>query len=305
MRDLSADPLPSLPPRAPDSHKGDFGHAFILGGSRGMAGAAAMAGMACQRSGAGLTTLGVPECVGAVVASFSPAYMVRELVDDHPGVLYWANVFDLAPVEENYHAWAIGPGLGEPELTMELTGRMDRAWRRPLVIDADGLNGLALYQQRYGVDPEGPPGARVLTPHPGEYARLVEDERLAEMAKGTGEQRVQAATLLAQRDPSGQTVVVLKGRHTVIAGPDNYAVNATGNPGMATGGSGDVLTGVIAALIAQGLSPFDAGRLAAHVHGLAGDLAAERHGQASLIATDLIESLPAAFQQLASEELAQ
>lgn len=302
MREVTADPLPALAERNSQSHKGDFGRAMIVGGSRGMAGAVAMAGMACQRSGAGLTTLGVPQCIAAVVAAFHPAYMIRHLVDDEPGVLYWANVLDLAPMEEDFDAWAIGPGLGDPDQTSDLSGRMHREWRRPLVIDADGLNGVVQYESRYGPAPEGPPGPRILTPHPGEFARLAgEDEALAAKARGDDQSRIEAAVTLAQRDPSGQTVVVLKGHRTVIADSQQYAINQTGNPGMATGGTGDVLTGVTTALLAQGLAPLDAARLGAHVHGLAGDLAAKRLGQVSLVATDLLDDLPDAFQQLSTD----
>lgn len=301
MRDESSTPLPELSPRKPESHKGDYGRAMIVGGSRGMSGAIAMAGMACQRTGAGLTTLGVPACIGSVVASFHPAYMIHELVDDDSGVLYWANLFDLVPIQNDFNAWAIGPGLGDPELTSQLAGRMHREWSAPLVIDADGLNGVALYEDQYGAAKDGPPAARVLTPHPGEFAHLIGDQHLAEQARGDDQARVEAAATLAQRDPSGQTVVVLKGHRTVIADAERYAINTTGNPGMATGGSGDVLTGILTALLAQGLSPYDASRLATHAHGKAGDLAAAELGQTSLIATDLIDCLPAVFQELSTE----
>lgn len=295
MRDVTETPLPSLPPRAPDAHKGRFGRAMIVGGSQGMAGAVAMAGMACLKSGAGLVTLGVPRCVSSVVAGFCPAYMTQELGDDDPGVLYWANVFDLAPIEEEFDVWAVGPGLGRPEQTAELAGRMARQWRQPLVIDADGLNGMALYAERYELPDEGSPGPRVLTPHPGEFARLIGDPRLAELARGDTQQRVEAAATLADRDKLGRTVVVLKGHNTIVTDGRQYAVNATGNPGMATGGTGDVLTGVVTALLGQGLSAFDAARLGAHAHGRAGDLAAEELGQVSLTATDVLDFLPAAF----------
>lgn len=298
MIDETTSPLPKLRPREPASHKGDYGRAILVGGSTGMAGAVAMAGMACLRSGAGLVTLGVPRCIGPAVASFCPAYMLRELVDDEPGVLYWANVFDLAPLEDQYDAWAIGPGMGSPAKTAELTGRIYFGWRQPLVIDADGLNGLALHLQQYQISEDGLPGPRVLTPHPGEYARLIEDETLAAKAKGSDKERVEAAAALAARDPAGGTVVVLKGHRTVVADTQRFAINSTGNPGMATGGSGDVLTGMITALLAQGCPPFAACRLAVHVHGLAGDLAAERLGQTSMIATDLIDCLPEAFQRV-------
>ncbi len=305
MRDVTPEPLPQLAPRLADSHKGDYGRAMIVGGSRGMAGAVAMAGMACLRSGAGLVTLGVPRCIGATVASFCPAYMVRELTDDEPGVLYWANCFDLEPVQDQFDVWAIGPGLGHPELTCELSGRMNRTWTRPLVIDADGLNGLTLFDERYGdrYEPmtDGPPGPRILTPHPGEFARLASgllgDEELAAKGHGDEAERIEAAGQLAARDPSGQTVVVLKGNRTIVSDGRQYAVNATGNPGMATGGSGDVLTGVITALAAQGLPAFEAARLGVYLHGLAGDLAAEQRGQVAMLPTDIIDCLGAAFER--------
>jgi NAD(P)H-hydrate epimerase len=154
-----------------------------------------------------------------------------------------------------------------------------------MVVDADALFALAESQDVLGK----PGGMRVLTPHPGEFARLTNE--LPEKAR-----RIEAAAELAGRDPSGKTVVLLKGHQTVVTDGQRYSINKTGNPGMATGGSGDVLTGVITGLLCQGLSPFDAARLGAYLHGSAGDMAAEAMGQVSLIATDLIEHLPQAFQ---------
>lgn len=301
MNDLTARPLPRLLPRELESHKGDFGRAIIIGGSRGMAGAPAMAGMACLRSGAGLVTLGVPEATQPTVAAMCPAYTTMHLVEDDYGRIHWANATDLAAAAGDYDVWAVGPGLGSPEAAAPMMGRIYEEWFAPLVVDADGLNGVAVFEEtRHAVLPR-PAGPRVLTPHPGEYASLVRDAGLAEMAVGGEEQRIEAAAHLAGRDPSGQTVVVLKGRHTVVTDGSQFTINSTGNPGMATGGSGDVLTGVIIALLCQGLGAFDAARLGVHVHGVAGDLAAASLGQVSLIATDLIDHLPAAFQQAASE----
>ena len=298
MIDLTDTPLPQLPLRDANSHKGDFGRVMLVGGSQGMSGAIAMAGLACLRSGAGLVTLGVPRCIQAQVAAFSPAYTTRGLTDDEPGVLYWANCFDLEQNEDDFDVWAVGPGLGAPSMTGDLVGRMYRDFTSPLVIDADGLNGLASYLERYGERPEELLAPRILTPHPGEFARLIDDQTLAAHACGGDQQRVDAAAALADRHGAGRTVVVLKGARTVITDGERFAINPTGNPGMATGGSGDVLTGVITALIAQGQSPLDAARLGVHLHGAAGDLAAERVGQVSLVATDLIDSLPTAFLQL-------
>lgn len=295
MNDVSDTPLPQLPERPTESHKGDYGRAMIVGGSRGMGGAVAMAGMACLRSGIGLATLAVPRSIQQTVAGLCPAYTTLGLVEDDGGVLHWANVFDLEPLEDDYTVWAIGPGLGNPDYTADLVGRMHRAWIPPLIVDADGLNALSVYEQHRGSVMNSPLGSRVLTPHPGEFARLVADDSLAAMAKGNDNERIEAAATLANRDETGSTVVLLKGSRTVISDGQRYAINTTGNPGMATGGSGDVLTGMITALVGQGMQPFNAARLAAHVHGLAGDLAAGQLGQVSLMATDLIERLPEAW----------
>lgn len=304
MNDVSDTPLPRLPERPPESHKGDFGRAMIIGGSRGMPGAVALSGMACLRSGIGLATLAVPRSIQQTVASYCAAYTTQDLVEDDGGVLHWANVFDLEPLEDRFNVWAIGPGLGNPDYTADLVGRMFKAWIPPLIVDADGLNALSVYEQHRGGAMSNPLGSRVLTPHPGEFARLIEDESVAELATGpemtkeNDEQRIEAATTLARRDETGSTTVLLKGSRTVITDGERYAINTTGNPGMATGGSGDVLTGMITALVGQGMQPFNAARLAAHVHGTAGDLAAERQGQVSLIATDLIDALPDAWQAI-------
>jgi NAD(P)H-hydrate epimerase len=170
---------------------------------------------------------------------------------------------------------------------------------RPLIVDADALFALS---QRPAALAE-PGGPRVLTPHAGEFARLISQpvEFAGIIAKASAKDRMRAAVELAQRDATHQTVVVLKGHQTIIADSDHLATNGTGNPGMATGGTGDVLTGVITGLICQGVPPFEAARLGVHVHGLAGDLAAKNVGQTSLIASDVIDCLPAAFQSLESK----
>ncbi|MEN1681956.1 MAG: NAD(P)H-hydrate dehydratase [Planctomycetota bacterium] len=298
MIDLSNTPLPQLPPRDPTSHKGDFGRGIIVGGSRGMAGAPAMAGVACLRSGAGLVTVAAPQSLMTAIAVHSPALMTLPLVEDDGGLAHWANAIDLESISDRYDAWAIGPGLGSPEANATLAARLYSGWLSPLVVDADALNAVVEFERTRGPVLASPPGPRVLTPHAGEFARLVRDPGLAAMATGGDDQRVEAAAALTHRDDNRQTVVLLKGHRTVVTDGEHFAINTTGNPGMATGGSGDVLTGVLTALLCQGLSPLDAARLAAHVHGLAGDLAAEALGQVSLIATDLIDRLPAAFQML-------
>ena len=176
---------------------------------------------------------------------------------------------------------AIGPGLGQSADVTELVTTLFREVSAPMVVDADGLNALAARRDSLA-DHAGP---RVLTPHPGEFARLTGES-------GPPKDRIEAATALAAQT---SLVVVLKGHGTVIADGTRHFINSTGNPGMATGGTGDVLTGIIAALLAQGLAPFEAAQLGAHIHGLAGDLAAAELGQVSLIASDLIRFLPKAF----------
>jgi ADP-dependent NAD(P)H-hydrate dehydratase len=273
--------LPRLPPRTPDAHKGDFGTALIVGGSRGMAGAPALAGMAALRGGAGLVRLAVPEPILDTVAGFEPSYMTVPLPADKAGHIASAAFDRIAELAEKATVVACGPGLGRSLELDRLVVRLYQEIAKPMVFDADALNALA-------AEPEAlanPAGRRILTPHPGEFARLIG-------RKLEGDARNDAAIQLAARY---NFVVVLKGHHTLVTDGQRQALNATGNPGMATGGSGDVLTGLITALACQHLEPFDAARLGVHLHGLAGDLAAEEVGQVSLIASDLIHYLPEAF----------
>ncbi len=276
--------LPHLPPRKPDAHKGDFGVALIVGGSRGMAGAAALAGMAALRGGAGRVRLAVPDVVLETVAGFEPSYMTEPLPSDAAGRIAYAALDRIAELAETATVVACGPGLGRSADLDRLVVRLYREIARPMVFDADALNALA-------VEPEmldRPGGPRILTPHPGEFARLVG-------VKLDGAEREQAAVELAARCG---VVVVLKGHATLVTDGVRRAINATGNPGMATGGTGDVLTGLVTALACQGLEPFDAARLGVHLHGLAGDLAVEDIGEVSLVAADLVEYLPEAFQEV-------
>jgi NAD(P)H-hydrate epimerase len=295
LLDATSTPLVTLPPRRADSHKGDYGRVLIVGGSRGMAGAAALAGMSTLRSGAGLVTIATPASVQPTVASFSPCYMTVPLVEDDDGIADFANVMDLAAAREAYDVWAVGPGLGRSAGVVELVAQLYRDIPRPMVVDADGLNALAKALERNPRAFDQPAGPRVLTPHPGEFARLA-----GAPVKGSAAERAERVAALCQRDGSGRTIVVLKGHETVVGDAGRYAVNSTGNPGMATGGSGDCLTGVIAALLGQGLEPWDAARLGVHLHGLAGNFAAAELGQVSLVASDLIDYLPAAFLSVAA-----
>ena len=274
--------LPLLPPRSADSHKGDFGRALLVGGSRGMSGAIALAGRATLRSGAGLVTLAVPQNVVDTVAQFEPSYMTLALPCDASGLLTVSAKDQLAVIAEKTTCFACGPGMGRSSGVTELVSWMYQVLPQPLVVDADGLAAIA---ESAGQIDE-PAGPRILTPHLGEFRRLVEDAELPR------EGYEQLAVHIAK---TRGIIIVLKGHRTMITDGQQTAFNQTGNPGMATGGSGDVLTGVITALVCQGLQPYAAARLGVHLHGLAGDFAAQELGQVSMIASDLIRFLPQAF----------
>jgi NAD(P)H-hydrate epimerase len=279
------EPLPRLPPRPADAHKGLFGTALLVGGSRGMTGAVALAGMAALRGGAGLVRLAVADSCLEVVAALEPSYMTAPLRADTQGRISAAAYGPIMKLSESATVVALGPGLGRSPDLNALVVRLYRDIARPMVVDADALNALAIHPEALG---EGG-GPRVLTPHPGEFARLIG-------RKLDGPEREAAAVELAAR--SG-VVVVLKGHRTLITDGRRRARNTTGNPGMARGGSGDVLTGLIAALACQGMAVYEAARLGVYLHGLAGDLAAAELGQVSMIASDLVRFLPPAFASLA------
>ncbi len=273
---------PRLPDRPPDAHKGHFGLAVVIGGSQGMAGAAALAGMAALRGGAGLVRLAVPDVCLDVVAGFEPSCMTVPLPSDSGGRIAlsaWPAVLHAASTAT---VVACGPGLGRSLGLDVLVSRLYTESPKPLLVDADGLNALSARREVLA----RPGGPRILTPHPGEFARLLGQDRVA------AEEREAAAVEMAARCG---VVLVLKGHRTLVTDGQRQWINTTGNPGMATGGSGDVLTGLIAALACQGLSPLDAARLGVYLHGLAGDLAAAELGQESLAASDLIGYLPRAF----------
>jgi ADP-dependent NAD(P)H-hydrate dehydratase len=297
LNDQTNDPLPRLPEREPVSHKGDYGRALLVGGSRGMSGAIALAGMATLRSGAGLVTLAVPRSVQDVVAAMEPSYMTFGLLDDD-GQIDRAAADAVIKLAAKATAVALGPGLGRSDALAELVAELYAAIAVPMVVDADAL--VALAERRDALARPG--GPRVLTPHPGEFARLTgrSPDAASQIASTNDRHRSEAASELAARDSTGRTVAVLKGHRTIVADAHRASVNQTGNPGMATGGSGDSLTGIITGLMCQGLSPWDAARLGVHLHGLAGDLAARQLGQVSLIARDLIDYLPAAFRELSA-----
>jgi NAD(P)H-hydrate epimerase len=279
-------PLPHLPPRPSDSHKADYGRALLIGGSRGMAGAIALAGAACLRSGAGLVRVATAASSQPTVAAFEPSVMTMALPEDAQGRIAAAARDAIALTAADATAVALGPGIGRSDELVELVGWLYRNLAQPMVVDADALFALAADRAVLATPPLAP---RILTPHPGEFARLIGRPRI-----DPGE-RESLAQEFAQR--SG-TTVVLKGHRTAITDGRVVALNHTGNPGMATGGTGDVLTGMITALVCQKLAPFDAARLAAHVHGLAGDLAAAELGQVGMISSDLLRFLPHAWKNV-------
>lgn len=281
---MNQPPLPQLPPRRPDSHKGDFGNALLIGGARGMAGAVAMSGMAALRGGAGLVRLAVPLVCQDVVAAFEPSYMTLGLPADAAGRVGLAGRDLLAEQLKKATAIGCGPGLGRSAELDELVEWLYCEAKSPGVFDADALNALAMRPDAL----RRPGGPRILTPHPGEFQRLIG----AATRLSRDDLERQAVRLAAEAG----VVVLLKGHRTLITDGQQQAHNGTGNPGMATGGAGDILTGLATALLCQRMAPFDAARLAAHLHGLAGDLAAQEQGQISLIASDLLRWLPAAFQ---------
>lgn len=278
--------LPRLPPRKPESHKGDFGRALLVGGSRGMSGAVALSGMAALRGGAGLVKLAVPDVCLETVAQFNPCYMTVPLECDDAGRLASTALDQIQQLATQASCVAIGPGLGQSAALTKLVGWLYRMLPAPLVIDADGLNALA-------TSPDGlqrPGGPRILTPHPGEFARLAAQAQLPQ-AQDLASRERSAVSLAGAHG----LVIVLKGHHTLVTDGEEEFRNTTGNPGMATGGTGDVLTGLITALVCQGLSPLEAAHLGVFAHGLAGDLAADALGQTALTALDVIAHLPAAL----------
>ncbi len=276
-------------PRDAEAHKGDFGHLLAVAASPGKTGAAAMCAESAVRSGAGLVTVVLPESLNAVLEAKLTEAMTLPARDDK-GFLTsdaWENI---KPALELADALAIGPGLGAEDSTRELFFKLVSEAGLPMVIDADGLNLLA--SDAGAIKSSG--AKAVLTPHPGEMARL-----LGISSKEVQEDRVSAARRLAE---ASGAVVVLKGARSIIASPEGaLAVNPTGNPGMASGGAGDVLTGIIGSLLGQGFEPFDAACAGTWIHGRAGDMAREVYGEIALKATDLIEALPDVFMEVLKE----
>ena len=282
------DALELLPERPANSHKGTYGHVLLVAGSRGKTGAALMAARACLRTGAGLVTIGVPESLVNAFQSRVTEEMLLPLPDRGNGTLsYEAADTVLDFMKERGTVMAIGPGMSVDAEISKLVARLIIGSQKPIVVDADGLNAIA---GKTGILKKSR-GPVVLTPHPGEMKRLLQIPQEAE------EDRIVTARSFAKRTG---TYLLLKGVPTVVATPAGEVfINTTGNPGMATAGTGDVLTGIVSALLAQKLSPEYASILGAYIHGYIGDVAAGTKGLHALTASDIINAIPRVLRSMA------
>ena len=275
-----------LPPRPADAHKGDAGRVLLVAGSAGLSGAAALCARGALRVGAGLVTVGIPARLHDPMVEKLTEAMLLALPETREGSLSLQALPPLVRAIDRMDAVAIGPGLSQQAQTKELVRQLLPKITKPLVLDADALNAIA----------EEPAVLKrlllpaIVTPHPGEMGRLIRQS-----AEDVQRDRERTAVEFANMY---KVVVVLKGHATVVASYDGaVSVNDTGNPGMASGGCGDVLTGMIASLLGQKLSSFDAAWLGVYLHGLAGDLAAEGQGEIGLIASDVVDRIPQAIRQ--------
>ena len=283
--------LPSqLSRRKLKSHKGDFGHLFILAGSARFSGAAVLCAEAAVRSGAGLVTLGIPGSLNNAIIKIKPKeVMTLPLPECKEGALSLSAYKRIKDFAKEVDLLIIGPGLGQGRSTQALIRKVLKQIKLPRVIDADGLNAMVDHLNL--LKNHDLKLMTVLTPHPGEMARL-----LGISVKKVQRKRKEVAQKFAK---DFKVTVVLKGHATVVAGhKEEVYVNKTGGPGMATAGSGDVLTGMIGAFLGQGLNAFDSAKFAVYLHGLAGDLAAKEKTQISLIASDIIAKIPEAIKKV-------
>jgi len=280
-----------LPTRQPAGHKGTFGHLLVVAGSAGKTGAALLCGHAALRAGCGLVTLAALPAFAQIFAAI-PEIMTEPLADSGNPWFASSHFVEILSALQKKQVLAIGPGIGTRATTGDLVIRLYQESKVPMVVDADALNILAAQPEVL----RNPPAPRILTPHPGEMARLIGRSTLKVQAD-----RLAIASTFAC---DNQVIVVLKGAGSVIAGPDgSLALNPTGNCGMATAGMGDVLTGIIAGFIAQGLQPWPAACLAVYIHGLAGDrLAANLGIQMGFTASELANEIPKACSQLGNSD---
>ena len=278
------DDLP-LPHRPNDAHKGTFGRVLVVGGSVGMSGAVCLAASAALRGGAGLVTAAVPQSIQSVVAGFEPSYMTVGLPADEHGAL--GRVEAVEGLLAGKSAVVVGPGLGQTREAADLVLAILKQSPCPVVLDADALNLVAEYEILRSVPRNQP---LIVTPHPGEFSRLT----------GQSISAIQASREQSARDYAVQheVTVVLKGAGTIVTDGVRVYKNTAGNAGMATGGTGDVLAGLLAAQVAVGLEPMQAASLAVYVHGLAGDLAAAEFSEPGLIASDVLRCIGAAWRNI-------
>ena len=274
-------------PREKDTHKRDFGHVFVLAGSTGMTGAAFLTSQAAILSGSGLVTCGIPKSFNLVMETKLTEVMTLPLPETRKGAfssLAAKHVIDFA---KNADVLAVGPGISRESETKKFVKNIIKSVNKPIVLDADGIIALVgnkniLHKRK---------ASTVITPHPGEMAKLIGKD-----VKYVQQNREKVASDFAKKN---KIVVVLKGYKTVVASEDGETyINSTGNPGMSTAGTGDVLTGMIASFIGQGVNPYSSAAVGVYVHGFAGDLAAKVKGQISLIASDLLDKLPQAINEV-------
>ena len=269
------DVLGILPDRAPDSHKGDYGKILLLCGSRGYTGAAALAAQGALRSGAGLVYLAVPESIYAIEAVKLTEAVVMPL-PDQDGKLSEISVDEVRSLMEQKDVVLIGPGLGKSAGTCAVVKAVLKEFPGPVVLDADGINLIAAHKDLL----RGRTGPTILTPHAGEFARIAD--------VCTGDRLVDAVTFASEY----KVILLLKGHRTIITDGNVAYINYTGNPGMAVGGSGDVLAGMIAGLLGQGLDPIEAASCGAWLHGTAGDICAQQLGMYGMLPSDMVSVLP-------------
>ncbi|MHC4268365.1 MAG: NAD(P)H-hydrate dehydratase [Planctomycetota bacterium] len=283
--------IPKLAVRENNTHKGSYGRVLVLAGSPGMTGAACLCSKAALRSGSGIVTLGIPESLNSIMEIKLTCVMTYPLPETKASTLSNKGRKDILKLCETHDAVALGPGLSQQPETRELILWLVKNIDCPMVIDADGLNALTskvdtLQKIKKNV---------VLTPHPGEMSRLTGLRSAKEVQKDRLNTAAQFVQSIQKKITVPKLILVLKGDKTIVTDYRKIYVNRTGNPGMATAGSGDVLTGFIVSLIGQGLDIFDASQLAVYLHGLAGDIAAKKKGELSMIASDIIDYLPDAF----------
>ncbi len=280
-----------LPERKPDGHKGTFGKLFMVAGSMGLTGAACLASLASARAGLGLVTLGCPRSLNPILETKLTEVMTYPLPEvGDKGVLSKRALGEIKKEIAIRDAVIIGPGIGRHHETFELVHRLVGSLEKPAIIDADGLN--AFEKDRTELEGEHP--TLVLTPHPGEFRRLIDKDLPSDL--------YELYDLVRNYSRKYNAVIVLKGSPTVVVNIDGQLyLNPTGNNGMGTGGTGDVLSGIIGSFLAQGMAPSEAAICAVYIHGLAGDLAAAELGYRSMIAGDLIDYLSEAFALLEPE----